>query len=69
MKLLYRWSRPLVGPYVEAESHKARALLELDGIQTQGLLKNCKDYPEKNLIAIVETHFKLSRQMEKNEYI
>jgi len=43
-------------------------MLDIDGIQAQGLLRNCQGYPEKHTIAIIETYFKLSRQMEPTAY-
>ena len=67
IKLLYRWSTPLM-TQSNPESIRARQILDVDGIQIQGLLRNCQGYPEKHIIAIVETYFKLSRQMDPNAY-
>lgn len=33
------------------------------------MLRNCKEHHQKHLIAIVETYFKLSRQMNTEAYI
>lgn len=68
LKLLYRWTRPLIGSS-DPEAVRARQILDLDGIQIQGLLRNVHGYPTNHLIAIVETYFKMSRQMEQSAFL
>ena len=65
---MYMWTRPLIGSD-NPDSIKARSLLcGIDGIQAQGLLRNCSGYLSKHTLAIIETYFKLSRQMNKSDY-
>ena len=61
------WTRPLIGTD-HPDTIKARANLGIDGIQAQGLLRNCTGYPQKHTLAILETYFKLSRQMNLQAY-
>lgn len=60
LNVLYRWTRPLIGSD-DSEGLRARQMLGLDGIQIQGLLRNCQGYPVKHLISIVETYYRISR--------
>lgn len=53
----------------EPEALRARQTLKVDGIQTQGLLRNCYESDPKHLINVVETYFKMSRSMEPNSYL
>ena len=69
LRLMQRWSKPLVGGGFDPQTNYARQILDIDGIESQGLLKNCTDYKTKNMISVIETYFKLSRTMDKNEYI
>ena len=65
---MYRYSRPLLDNK-DPEAIKARALLEIDGIQAQGLLRNCNSsHFNRNLINVLETYFKLSRNMDIEAY-
>jgi len=68
LRVLYRWTRPLLGTD-HPEALKARQVLGLDGIQIQGLLRNCHGYPVRHLVSIVETYFKMSRQMAPEAYL
>lgn len=80
--LLLIWTKPLVPPQGSTAQQRqaylkdkyavqARAVLNIDSMQSQGLLRNCdrRSDATNNLITIVETHFSLARSMPEDAYM
>lgn len=69
--LLFIWTRPLVTNVKlnnDEYSIYARGILGVDVIQAQGLLRNCEQPQNNNLIEVVESYFKISRSLDDFSY-